>query len=377
MEKTLRVLQVLGTLNRGGAESMIMNCYRNIDREIIQFDFVIHTNEACAFDSEIERLGGLIYHCPRYVVINHFQYEKWWKDFFTAHKEYKIIHGHIRSTARIYLKIAKYNGLYTIIHSHSTSSGSGLKALTKDIYQIGITKNSDTKFACSRNAGEWLFRKKEFVIFPNAIDANMYIFEPKKRENIRKILHIEGRFVIGTVGRMAYPKNPFKIINIFKAIKQKNKNAVLLWCGGGELKMKVEKRIIEEKLQDMVILAGIVNNVNDYMQAMDVFLFPSIYEGFSLVLVEAQVAGLPCIVSDSITKEHAITDLINFVSLSEPAEIWARKVRKYENGYVRKNRRDDIFRAGYDIHTLTEWLTDFYVVSSKKYKDKTTSNLGT
>ena len=158
MSEPIRILHVFGQMNRGGAETMIMNLYRHIDRTKIQFDFMVHSEEKCAFDDEIGQLGGKIYRVPRYNGRNHFLYIKEWSKFISNHKEYKIIHGHIRSTASFYLKVCKDNDRVTIIHSHSTSSGSGIiSSVVKNILQYPIRKIADYFIACSIPAGKWLF----------------------------------------------------------------------------------------------------------------------------------------------------------------------------------------------------------------------------
>jgi len=180
MSQPIRVLQVFAQMNRHGSESMIMSMYRNIDRSKVQFDFIVHTTDKCDYDEEIESLGGRIYSIPRYTGTNHFLYKKAWHNFLKQHSDYKIIHGHIRSTASIYLKIAKKYGLITIAHSHNTSSGAGFSAIVKNIYQYPIRYIVDYLFACSKSAGTWLFgeracRKDNFFILNNAIDTKKFI----------------------------------------------------------------------------------------------------------------------------------------------------------------------------------------------------------
>ena len=157
--KKIRILHVLGSLNMGGAETLIMNLYRNIDRDKIQFDFVVHTNKIGLYEDEIKELGGKIYRIQRYKGINHFSYKKEWNNFFEEHKEYKIIHGHMRSTASIYLKIAKKYGRITIAHSHNTSNGHGFSSLVKKILQYNIRNVSDYFMGCSYEANKRLFGK--------------------------------------------------------------------------------------------------------------------------------------------------------------------------------------------------------------------------
>lgn len=330
MNKPIRILHVFGRLNRGGAEMMIMTLYRNIDRTKVQFDFIVHANEKCAFEDEVRFLGGNIYKVPRYNGKNHFQYKKAWNEFFQNHPEYKIIHGHIRSTASIYLKIAKKLGLITIAHSHNTSSGGGFSAVVKNILQYPIRSIADYLFACSRAAGEWLYGKRackgdNFFILNNAIDTEKFIFNEETRLKKRKELQIEDKFVIGHVGRFHPQKNHYFLIDIFKEIYNINKNSVLLLIGDGDLKKSIQEKVEDLGLSNNVVFTGVRPNVPELLQAMDVFLFPSLYEGLPVALIEAQAAGLPCIVSDKITTDTKITDLISFVPLTKLPETMGKR----------------------------------------------------
>ncbi len=178
----IRVLQYIGSLEQGGSQAMIMNIYRNIDRSQIQFDFVIHSGGMTSLANEAVDLGATIYACPSYSVSSASNYNKWWKNFFKEHIEYKIVHSHVRSTAAIVLSIAKKNGCVTISHSHSTSSGSGVSAVVKNILQYRIRYTADYFMGCSQGAGEWLFGKKvcasdRYFNVRNAIDAKKYIYD--------------------------------------------------------------------------------------------------------------------------------------------------------------------------------------------------------
>lgn len=360
----IRILHVLGCLNRGGAETMVMNLYRDIDRTKVQFDFIIHTRDKCAYDDEIESLGGKIYRVPRYNGKNHFQYKKAWNIFFQEHPEYKIIHGHVRSTASIYLKIAKKYGLTTIAHSHSTSSGIGFSGIAKNILQYQIRYIADYLFACSESAGIWLFGKKacqkdNFYILNNAIDTQKFIYNQKKRMEKRKEFQLEDKFVIGHVGRFYGPKNHKFLIDVFKAVHERNNNAVLMLVGDGELQQSIEKKVNDLGLSNNVMFTGVRPDIPDILQFMDVFLFPSLYEGLPVTLIEAQAAGLPCIISDTITNEVCITPYIRPVSLSKTANEWAEivissgKIDRIDTSYY-------IEKNGFDIRETVEELTMFY-----------------
>lgn len=366
MPRPIRVLQVLAQMNRGGAESMMMNLYRHMDRTKVQFDFIVHTDKKCAFDDEIQSLGGKIYRVPAYRGANHLRYQNCWEKFFKKYPEYKIIHGHVRSTAAIYLKIAKKYGLMTIAHSHSTSSGTGLSAIVKNILQYPIRYTADYLFACSESAGTWLFgeracKKDNFFIMNNAIDAKEFIYNKDKRTEKREEFQIEDKFVIGHVGRFQIPKNHEFLLDIFKAVHDKIKNAVLLLIGDGDLRLTIEKKVHCLGLSDSVIFTGVRQDIPELLQVMDVFVFPSLYEGLGIVTIEAQAAGLHCIAADTIPKEADVTDLMETVSLKESATYWASKILNYRDGYQRRNTYDQINLSGYDIGETTQWLENFYL----------------
>jgi glycosyltransferase involved in cell wall biosynthesis len=367
MSEPLRVLQVFARMDRGGAETMIMNLYRNMNRSEIQFDFVVHTNDHCSFDDEIKELGGKIYRIPAYQGRNHLSYKKSWEDFFKAHPEYKIIHGHVRSTASIYLKIAKKYELVTIAHSHSTSSGTGLPALIKNTLQYPIRYIGNYLFACSQAAGIWLFGKKackkeNFYILNNAIDTSKYIFNETLRRDKRKEFQIQEKFVIGHIGRFSSPKNHVFLIDIFKAIHDKESNSVLMLVGDGELRRKIENKVADLGLTDSVIFTGLRQDIPELLQAMDVILFPSLYEGLPVTIVEAQASGIKCVLSDTITKEVVCDDhLVSFMSLKSQVNDWADQVLEYSNGYTRGNGEYQIIKSGYDIHQTCALLQKFYL----------------
>ncbi|KIO68278.1 hypothetical protein B4064_1768 [Caldibacillus thermoamylovorans] len=366
MKKPIRVLQVFARMDRGGAETMIMNLYRKIDRSKVQFDFIVHTNDKCAYDDEIRMLGGRIFRIPKYTGSNHMTYMKSWMNFIKSHPEYRIIHGHVRSTASIYLRIAKKFGLITIAHSHNTSSGKGISAIVKNVLQYPIKYIADYMFSCSIEAGKWLFgknvtKKDNFYILCNAIDLKKFSYNKTIRDKLRKDLKIQDKFVLGHVGRFHAQKNHSFIIDIFKEVYDRNQNSVLLLVGDGELRTSIENKIKKFKLEDNVIFTGVRTDIPELLQAMDVFLFPSLYEGLPVTLVEAQASGLVCIVSDNITNEINLTELVVPTSLNSSSEYWANIVLKYNNDYKRKNTYEKIKNNGYDINQTVKWLESFYL----------------
>lgn len=366
MSEPIRVLQVLGRMNRGGAESMIMNLYREIDREKVQFDFVVHTDKKCAFDDEIRSLGGRIFSVPRYNGRNHLQYVNAWKKFFKEHPEYKIIHGHIYSVASIYLKIAKRFGLVTIAHSHNTSEGKGLTAFAKRIIQLPLKNIADYLFACSDKAGEWLYgriciKQKNYYLLKNAIDTEVYRHNPDIRHKMRKELNVENNFVLGHVGRFNTQKNHGFLLDIFAEVYKKDRNCRLLLVGDGNLRAELEEKMNKLGIRHAVIMTGVRADVNDLLQAMDCFVFPSLHEGLPVTVVEAQAAGLSCFISDRITKEVCITELVKQLPINQGTKCWVETLALASKEETHKNVTEKIVNAGYDIKTTSKWLQEFYI----------------
>ena len=368
MNHPIKVLHVLGGLDRGGAETLVMNVYRCIDQTKIQFGFVIHTEENGAYFDEIRSLGGEVFHCPKYVGKNHFQYKKWWKDFFKSHPEYSVVHGHVRSTAAIYLKIARHYHRFAVAHSHSTSSGKGFAGFIKSVMQYPIRFNADFFMGCSEQANKWLFGKKvakdktRCIVLKNGIDLSKYRYDTTVRNRIREELRIENRIVFGTVGRIEEPKNPFFILKVFEAALKKQPDALFLWIGDGSLSASVKKTIEENGLNESVIMLGSRSNVSDYLQAMDLFLFPSLWEGLGMSLIEAQATGLPCVCSTEIQHEAFVTDLICSVSLDLDADSWADMCLSMICT-ERANQTQRIIEAQYDIRQVVGQLEKVYLRS--------------
>lgn len=370
MGKPLRILQVIGIMNRGGAETMIMNLYRAIDKGKIQFDFVENTLEDAEFDEEIRALGGKIYKCPHYNGKNHLQYVQWWKNFYKEHKEYSIVHGHIGSTAAIYLQLAKKYGLYTIAHSHSDSTNHTLEGLLYGMFSYPTRFIADYFFGCSERAGEKRYgkriveNKKRFKVLNNAIHVEKFSYDPSIRDKIRKSLGIENEIVFGHIGRMDENKNQKFLIDLLKKILLVRTDIKLLLVGTGKTKEILEQKVAEEKLEDYAIFTGVRSDVPDLLQGMDVFVFPSIYEGLPVTLIEAQAAGLPCIISDTITDEVILTDLVKKVSLNSSTEEWIESILN-NTSVERQDMSSFIIENGYDIKNTAKELEEFYLNVSR------------
>lgn len=362
MSEPIRVLCVFASLDRGGAETMCMNLYRNIDRSKVQFDFVKHSHGIGAYENEIIALGGRIYEAPRYQLYNYFSYTKWWNSFLRKHPEYQIIHGHFFTISSVYFSVAKKLGRYTIGHIHASSYRANIKNLkaylaNRSIYKI--ENYSSACFACSEAAGKWAYRKAEFTVLNNAVDSDRFAFDPAQRAAMREQLHIgEDEKAIFVVANLSEVKNPLGALDIYSAIRRRNSNARLFWAGEGGMRGPMEQKIATEQIPGVTLL-GTRSDVPDLLQAADAFMLCSFSEGLPVVTIEAQAAGLPCLLSSAVTTEAAVTDLCTFLPINQP-ELWADAAEKALTA-PRRDTRPEIIRAGYDIKETSAWLTNFYL----------------
>lgn len=370
--KPIRILHVIGVMHHGGAETMIMNFYRHIDRSKVQFDFVENDDKYADFDDEIRSLGGRIYHCPHYNGKNHFKYVAWWKNFLAQHAgEYKAVHGHVGSTAAIYLRLSKQTGLYTIAHSHGVTSHS-LRDLLYRVYSYPTRFIADQFFGCSVAAGESRYGKRvcsntnKFKVLNNAIETDRFAFDSQIREQMRHRLGISNNFVIGHIGRFEEVKNHAFLIQIFKEIHDRNPDAVLLLLGKGELQDQVMAQTVQNGLKECVIFAGVHNDVSPYYQAMDVFVLPSLSEGKPFVIIEAQASGLPCVISDAVPDECVLSEeLCSIRRLIDPADVWAEHILSCANTRYADCSKI-VKQSGYDIADSAKWLEEFYLKTGEQ-----------
>lgn len=357
----IRVLHMIASLDVGGSQTMMMNIYRNIDREKIQFDFIIdHPNETY-FAPEIESLGGRVYTLAGFHGTNAGEIRRDWNNFFYTHPEYRILHSHSRSYASLYLPVAKKHGLKTIIHSHSTNSGTGLKGAVKAVLQLPLREQADILMACSQSSGEWLYGKRacnspRFVLLPNGIDTRRFALPPEVRQRYRRELGVEGRFVIGNVGRFRDVKNHSFLLDAFQKAHEKEPDAVLLLVGVGPLQQAMAEKAVALGVADRVLMTGNRDDVPELLSAMDVFAFPSLWEGLPMTVVEAQAAGLPCVLSDTITREVDVSPLVKYLPLGDPDQ-WAGELLKRRE---RMDASEAIRKAGFDIRDSAKKLTALY-----------------
>lgn len=375
----IRVLHIVGNMDIGGVQLMLMNYYRNINRKLVQFDFVVYGDNIGCFEEEIRDLGGNIYRITS-MKVSITKYNRELRNLLKEKKDW-IIHIH-HNFANIYAAIQAHTSkLNTIIsHSHAANSTKSIKKqLIRKYVSFILNRICDYKVACSLKSGEWLYGKKkidnkEVVIIKNAISTNDFKYNQSIRESKRDELELEKCFVIGHVGRFSSVKNHSFILDIFNVIYKNNRKAKLILVGEGKLKEEVINKINKLGLQERVILLGKRSDINELMQAFDVLLFPSINEGLGLTVVEAQAVGLRCIVSNRIPREVEMTKLVEFVSLKESPEYWAEAVLKLSHGYKREDNTQKIKNAGYDILQQSKELENFYITAYKSagrsYKNK-------
>ncbi len=357
----LRILHVVTYMGRGGIETMLMNYYRKIDRSKIQFDFLVHRDFEADYDNEILSLGGKIYRLP---ILNPFSrdYKNKLLLFFQKHKEYRIVHSHIDSLSSIPLKIAKSCGVpVRIAHAHNCSEVKNIKYFIKLYYKRQLPKYANVFYACSQSAGEWLYGGKDFLLLNNAIDTSQYSFNIDARVNIRNELKLSDRtLIVGSVARFEPQKNHLFLLDVFKSLNDKFGDSKLLLVGDGSLKKEIKEKCKRLKIENKVVFMGIRNDVPDILQAMDVFVFPSLFEGLPVSVIEAQTAGLPCIISDRVPLECKKTEIVEVCSLSDDVKVWVDRIIKLSR-INRTDKTKEIIDVGFDITNNAKKLEEYYL----------------
>lgn len=355
----IRILQVVTHMNRGGLETMLMNYYRHMDRSRVQFDFLTHRDYDGDYGEEIRQLGGKLYHMP---VLNPFSssYRKTLGGFFDAHPEYKVIHVHQDCLSGVILHVAKQHGVpVRIAHSHGANQIRDIKYPIKLVYRHFIAKYATKLMACGEDAGKWMFCGAPFEILSNAIPAADYSFGEEKKRIQRVKWGIQANeLLVGHVGSFTIPKNHPYLLYIFLEICKKMP-ARLMVIGEGSQRQSIQEKIRKLGLEEYVILTGLRSDVADLLQAMDVFVFPSLYEGLPVTLVEVQASGLPCLISDKVPIECKMTEAVQQIALNETPEVWAEMAIEASR-MPRKNTYEEIKAAGYDIVENAKRLQRMY-----------------
>lgn len=389
--KKINVLVLITVMDRAGAETMMMNYLRNINREKIHMDFLINREQKADYEDEIEKLGGRIYHmCPIYPGKFH-RYKKEFRNFLEEHPGYDVIHSNLEERSYFAFKIAKKMGIpVRVAHAHSAPCGRNMKMIMRLYFRRKLQKYCTHKVACGEKAAKWLFgsdadlvemesfvngenhSKNTVVLMKNAVDTDKFSYSTDVREKVRKKMKISrDTLVIGHVGRFTHDKNQSFLIDIFKNVNSLNKKSAMMLIGGGKPKEEISyKEEIERKVQQLglkgkVKLLGVREDINELMQAMDILVMPSRTEGFPVTLVEAQAVGLCCLVSDAVGYDINMTEKIQYKSLEEDASWWAQKILSMTaDGQNREAEsipmKEKVIERGYEIADAAKDLEAFY-----------------
>ncbi len=362
MGEIIRVAQIMGNMNGGGVEAVVLNYFRNIDRNRVHFDFIIHNTSTHVPKEEIEHLGGRVIFVPHYKKI--FKYRKAISKIFKDNN-YDIVHSHINTASVFPLRIAKKSDIKVrIAHAHSTSNRKEfIRNIIKNLLKLFSKKYATHFFACSEYAGVWMFGEKTFqkgkiTIINNAIDMEKFKFNDEIRQKIRNELNLNNKHVIGHVGRFMTQKNHKFLLDIFLKVQKEREDAILLLLGDGPLIEEIKDIVKSLKLTESVIFMGNVSETEKYYNVMDCFVLPSLYEGLPVVGIEAQLNGLPCFFSSNITKEVCLLDSTKLLPVID-CNLWANQIL----GATEINRLigyETIVNTKYDIKHEAKRLLEIY-----------------
>lgn len=362
--KPLKILQILPALNYcGGMENYVMNYYRHIDKTKIQFDFITHTDLEASYEEEINSFGGKVYKFPVFSIKKLKVILQMIEEFFKIHgEEYAAIHCHMANAAYFYFNIAKKFGIRNrILHSHQPAAADSLshKIRNYPLLYLG-NKLATHRIACTDLAGRFLFGHNRYTVIRNAIDIRKFDFNADVRKRMREEYQLTEKTVIGHIGRFCPVKNQLFLIDIFREIHLQDLNTVLVLIGAGADKEAICSKLHKLNLWDSTILIDPTSDVDQWYQAFDYFVFPSLYEGLGIVLVEAQCAGLPVFVSkENIPPDVKMSDHLEFISIKEPAAVWCKRILAKQ--MRRSSGIQAVRQGGYDITTEAFKLEKYYL----------------
>lgn len=366
-KKPIRIAMVMGRMLGGGVESVVMNYYRHINRDEVQFDFIVSDDSLVVPEEEIEILGGRVYRVASYKNLLSYYRDL---ELILKKNKYSIIHSHINTLNIFPLMIGKKCGVpVRISHNHSTSSSKEVvKNITKKILKNFSTVYPTHYFSPTMHAGEWLFGTKiaeeQLYILPNAIEINRFSYNVMERNKIRKKLNLsEKDFLIGNIGRMVWQKNQVFIIKVFSKVIQKYPDAKLLIVGQGDLQPKLEMLVDNLNINDSVFFIKNNDNIENYYQAMDCFFFPSNYEGLGMVAIESQVSGLITLCSENVPKDVHVTDLCIFKNIADSIDSWRDellRIIEMKNKINRSMYPEIVNKSDYNIIKEANSLVEFY-----------------
>lgn len=355
-----RILHVFKLFGRSGAPIRTLNIYQNIDRTKIQFDFVVHTPDKQPCENEAVALGGNFYRLPSFKIYNWLSYRRAWKKFLSECPQYDAIHIHITNFAFAFLPLLSHIPV-RIVHAHASSDISLLKRIVVKITRPALLRHATHFWAVSKLAALFAFgnKQKNIIITPNPIDIHAYKFNEQTRQRVRKELGVENNLVIGHIGRFTTEKNHGYLFKVAKALKDERPNSVLMSVGYGS-RMEEYKNLAYQTGLDIKFL-GMRKDVPELLQAMDVFVLPSFYEGLGIVVVEAQAAGIPCVVSDTLPEECSIVPyLVTFLPIKDSnIKDWVSSILK-NSEYERVDIHESLRGLGVDILTQAELETSIY-----------------
>ena len=357
----IRVLQVYPQMNNAGTERVIMNLHANIDRSYVQFDYL--TEQEGEMDDTLRIMGSKIHQIKSK---NRWCYFCDLIRFFKTHPEYRIVHTHTHAWMDVVLLAAKTCRIpCRIAHSHNARNDlSRLMAYIKGITSIPMELAATHFFACSKNAAQWLFphKKQHWKVIPNAISLSDYLYSPEKRCHIRRSLNITGdEFVMIHVGRFAKQKNHTFILSILEAFNQQQKNWKMIFVGTGPLETEIKQQSEKAGLSEHLLFLGNRRDVCDLLSAADCFLFPSLHEGLGIVVIEAQAAALPCIVSEAVPTEANLNlGLLHTLSLEQSPSIWADTIKSASAPIHRSGLNNEILNSEYNIIKVATSIQQFY-----------------
>jgi len=355
----IRILNIIGSVDYGGAETFLINIYRKLDRTRIQFDFLVCEGKTeNSYWDEIESLGGRIFLIPKkkenfiknqlgiYKIVKQENYKIVWRHAYNMFKAMDLIPAKIGGARR------------TILHAHSTNAKRievMLGRLMAPLTNLCITD----RFACGKSAGEYLYGNKPFIIVPNGIDVKKFLYKESVRENYRKKFGFNKQFVVGHVGRFTEAKNHSFLLEIFKEILYYENKSVLILVGTGPLEARIRNKIDELGIKQKVMFLGLRNDVENIMQMMDIFVMPSLWEGLPVSLIEMQASDLPCLVSDAVSKEGKVTENVKFMSLNKSAEEWAKQALEMKKAMRYSDIcEQQIKKQGFDICDIARKLEE-------------------
>lgn len=360
----VKVLEVVTQLNRGGIECRLMDIVRSMDYARVQLDIYTCRMEPGILDVEAREYGSVVYYNKPINVRNMFSYSGYFADFLKRHSEYQIVHVHQNAWCSVFCKGAKMAGVpVRIAHSHTSLLKFSLENMAKNIIKLPTRRYATHFFAVSDVAGEWLFGRRNMKsgkveVWPNAIDCEKYKFSEEGRQRKRKELAIENNLVVAYIGNIRNGKNPEKIWSVFCETLRQREDSVLL-VAGRIPDEKMTKSIGRLQIEEKVRFLGSRSDINEILWASDVLLLPSLYEGIPGCVIEAQAAGLPCVISDTITRQVCITPLVAQLSPDASDGEWARKILEIGGG-ERRDLSNQVMDAGFDIKSLTRKLEEFY-----------------